>query len=63
MRAGTRGSMHNDTPYRLRRPKPGNNPFANLGKPGYEAETQEIARRAGPPPETEPESDFLEESS
>lgn len=46
MREGTEGTpLHNDA-YRLRLPEPGSDPFANLGKPGYEAETRELMRLA-----------------
>jgi len=61
MREGTPGTQYNNAGYRLRLPGPGSDPFANLGKPGYEAETREIARLAGPPPETETESGGSEE--
>jgi hypothetical protein len=35
--------LHNDA-YRFRLPEPASNPFANLGRPGYEAETRELLR-------------------
>lgn len=37
--------LHNDA-YRIRLPAAGSDPFANLGKPGYEAETRELLRLA-----------------
>jgi AbiV family abortive infection protein len=41
-REGRKGQkLHNDG-YRLHVPEPGSNPFANMGKPGYEAETREL---------------------
>ena len=40
------GPPLNNDAYRLRLPEPGSNPFANLGKPGYEAETRELLRLA-----------------
>lgn len=46
MRHGTEATPLNNDAYRLRLPEPGNNPFANLGKPGYEAETRELMRLA-----------------
>jgi hypothetical protein len=46
MRQGTEATRLNNDDYRLRLPGPGSNPFANLGKPGYEAETRELMRLA-----------------
>lgn len=46
MRQGHEGTPLNNDAYRLRLPEPGSNPFANLGKPGYEAETRELLRLA-----------------
>ncbi|MFT4265285.1 MAG: AbiV family abortive infection protein [Nocardioides sp.] len=41
-RCGKEGrELHNDA-YRLHLPGPDSNPFENLGKPGYEAETREL---------------------
>jgi AbiV family abortive infection protein len=46
MRHGRTGRrLHNDG-YRLRPREPGDNPFENLGKPGYEAQTKELMRLA-----------------
>lgn len=42
MREGTPGKPLNNDPYRLKLPEPGSDPFANLGKPGYEADTREL---------------------
>ncbi|GAB3163311.1 hypothetical protein GCM10027258_83470 [Amycolatopsis stemonae] len=46
-RAGKQGTSLNNDAYRLRLPGPGSNPFATMGKPGYEAETRELLRLAG----------------
>jgi hypothetical protein len=46
LRAGKEGTRLNNDAYRLRLPEPGSNPFANMGKPGYEAETRELLRLA-----------------
>lgn len=44
MREGSQGRRLNNDAYRLKLPETGSNPFANLGKPGYEAETRELLR-------------------
>ncbi|MFI5489197.1 AbiV family abortive infection protein [Micromonospora echinaurantiaca] len=44
MRQGREGRRLNNDDYRLHLPEPGSNPFENLGKPGYEAETRELMR-------------------
>lgn len=41
-RKGLKGRPLNNEAYRLHLPEPGSNPFANMGKPGYEAETREL---------------------
>ncbi|MTK03172.1 AbiV family abortive infection protein [Micromonospora sp. CP22] len=46
MRQGREGRKLNNDDYRLHLPEPGSNPFENLGKPGYEAETRELRRLA-----------------
>lgn len=46
MRRGKAATRLNNDVYRLRLPEPGSNPFANLGKPGHEAETRELMRLA-----------------
>lgn len=46
MRLGTTGRPLNNDAYRLKLAGPGSSPFANLGKPGYEAETRELLRLA-----------------
>lgn len=45
-REGTPGRPLNNDEYRLHLPERGSNPFANLKKPGYEAETRELLRLA-----------------
>jgi AbiV family abortive infection protein len=47
MRLGKEGTPLNNDAYRLHLPEPGSNPFTNMGKPGYEAETRELLRLAG----------------
>ena len=42
MRQGREGRKLNNEGYRLHLPEPGSNPFENLGKPGYEAQTREL---------------------
>lgn len=44
MREGVKGKRLNNDAYRLRLPDPESNPFENLGKPGYQAETRELMR-------------------
>jgi AbiV family abortive infection protein len=44
MRQGTEGTRLNNDAYRLHLPDPDANPFENLGKSGYEAETRELLR-------------------
>jgi AbiV family abortive infection protein len=44
MRQGREGRKLNNDGYRLHLPELGSNPFENLGKPGYEAETRELMR-------------------
>lgn len=44
MGEGTEGRKLNNDAYRLKLPDPGSEPFANVGKPGYEAETRELLR-------------------
>ncbi|MGB3482462.1 MAG: AbiV family abortive infection protein [Mycobacterium sp.] len=46
LRAGKPAGVLNNDTYRLRLPGPGANPFANLGKRGYEAETRELMQLA-----------------
>ncbi|OBK90566.1 AbiV family abortive infection protein [Mycolicibacter sinensis] len=46
MRAGKPAGVLNNDAYRLRLPEPGANPFANLGRRGYEAETRELIQLA-----------------
>lgn len=46
MREGTPGQPLNNEAYRLKLPEHGNDPFANMGKLGYEAETRELIRLA-----------------
>ncbi|RAU92883.1 AbiV family abortive infection protein [Mycolicibacter senuensis] len=46
LRAGKPAGVLNNDAYRLRFPEPGANPFANLGRRGYEAETRELMRLA-----------------
>jgi hypothetical protein len=57
LRDDTPGTHYNNAPYRLRLPEPGSDPFANVSKPGYEAETRELVRLAGPPPAPKPDKD------
>jgi AbiV family abortive infection protein len=60
MRLGVQGETLNNHAYRIKLPEPGSNPFATLGKPGYEAETRELlmlAERIGL------EADELDEDS
>lgn len=42
MRLGKAGTTLNNAAYRLHLPAPGTAPFANLGRPGYEAETRKL---------------------
>jgi hypothetical protein len=44
MRQGRAATPLNNDAYRLHLSNPDSNPFANLGKPGYEAETRELLR-------------------
>ncbi|WP_083888054.1 AbiV family abortive infection protein [Nocardia asiatica] len=44
LRHGRPGMTLNNDAYRLRLPSPGSNPFQNMGKPGYEAQTRELLR-------------------
>lgn len=44
MREGEGGTPLNNDAYRLKLPGPGSDPFVNLGRPGYEAETRELVR-------------------
>jgi AbiV family abortive infection protein len=46
-RTGRPGRVLNNAAYRLHLPEAGTDPFANVGKPGHEAETREILRLAG----------------
>lgn len=46
MRQGREGRKLNNDGYRLHLPEPGSNPFEDLGKSGYEAETRELMRLA-----------------
>ncbi|MUL81311.1 MULTISPECIES: AbiV family abortive infection protein [unclassified Mycolicibacterium] len=46
MRAGKPAGVLNNDAYRLRLPEPGANPFLNLGRRGYEAETRELFQLA-----------------
>ncbi len=46
MRRGKDGTPLNNNAYRLRLPEPGSNPFRNMGKPGYEAQTRELLQLA-----------------
>ncbi|MDH6194593.1 AbiV family abortive infection protein [Mycobacterium frederiksbergense] len=46
LRAGKPAGVLNNDAYRLRLPGPGANPFANLGRRGYEAETRELIQLA-----------------
>lgn len=46
MRQGRAATPLNNDAYRLHLPDPDSNPFANLGKPGYEAEARELLRLA-----------------
>ncbi len=46
MRRGRAGTKWNNDGYRLHLPGAGSDPFANLGKPGYEAETRELLQLA-----------------
>lgn len=47
MREGRAARKLNNDGYRLSRPDLKSNPFANLGRPGYEAETRELLELAG----------------
>jgi AbiV family abortive infection protein len=53
MRNGREGVPLNDDAYGFRLPAPGSDPFAYLGKPGYEAETRELFRLADQFPDNE----------
>lgn len=44
LREGHPGRKLNNLEYRLRLREPGTEPFANVGRPGYEAETRELRR-------------------
>lgn len=44
MQRGATGQRLNNDAYRLKLPSRSSKPFANLGKPGYEAETRELLR-------------------
>ncbi|MEO6115765.1 MAG: hypothetical protein ABIP57_04580 [Jatrophihabitantaceae bacterium] len=46
-RAGRPGHVLNNDAYRLHLPAAGADPFANVGRPGHEAETRELLRLAG----------------
>jgi hypothetical protein len=46
MRQGSEAKPLNNDAYRLRLHEPDNKPFANMGKPGYEAQTRELLRLA-----------------
>ena len=46
MRKGKPGQRLNNDTYRLKLPKPGSSPFANMGRAGYEAESRELMRLA-----------------
>ncbi len=51
MKRGREGAKLNNDGYRLRLPESGSNPFGNLGKHGYEAQTRELMRLAEEPDE------------
>ncbi len=51
MKRGREGAKLNNDGYRLRPPESGSNPFVNLGRPGYEAQTRELMRLAKQPDE------------
>jgi hypothetical protein len=53
MRNGREGVPLNNDAYGFRLPAPGSDPFAYLGKPGYEAETRELFRLADQFPDNE----------
>jgi AbiV family abortive infection protein len=46
LRSGTPGKPLNNAAYRFNTPTADRNPFRNVGKPGYEAETRELLRLA-----------------
>ncbi len=46
LREGTPGTPLNNAAYRFNQPSADQNPFQNLGKPGYEAQTRELQRLA-----------------
>lgn len=46
MRLGREGQRLNNDAYRLHLPRPGSDPFRNVGRPGYEAQDRELRRLA-----------------
>lgn len=42
LREGIEGDKLNNDAYRIKLPEPGSDPFATMGKPGYEAQTREL---------------------